>query len=223
MTTWRYIAPERMPKQLQTALDSGLLTVVNNAVVARVVTDPATGLASGVEYIDAATKARQHVSAKAVVLCASAIESVRLLLNSANAQHPNGLGNSSGTLGRYFMDQLPCLAVGEVPAATGTFKDTAAPADEFYNPSGGIFIPRFDHSAKPRGDYCFQGSIGRYGTDGKPARMSFFGFGMMQPSADNRITLDRAKRDAWGIPVAHIRCVMGDEDRKNLRGQIDAL
>ncbi|ARO15939.1 oxidoreductase protein (plasmid) [Ketogulonicigenium robustum] len=223
VTTWRYIAPERMPRQLQAAMDTGLLTIVNNAVVDRVITDPASGHATGVEYIDAETRQRSTVQAKAVVLCASPIESVRLMLNSASERHPQGLGNSSGALGRYFMDQLPCLAVGDMPSATGTFLDTAAPHDEFYNPSGGIFIPRFDHGTSPRGDYCFQGSIGRYGAADQPARLSFFGFGMMQPSPDNRVTLDKTKRDAWGIPAAHVRCVMGEDDKMHLRAQIAAL
>jgi choline dehydrogenase-like flavoprotein len=225
VTTWRYIAPvpERLPAPLREAMASGRLTLHNEAVVQKVLTDPQTGRATGVLFTDARTGRVGTAHASAVVLCASPVESVRLMLNSADKKHPDGLGNSSGTLGRYFMDQLPCLAVGAFPESNRTFLDTAAPPDPFYNPSGGIFIPRFDPQASARGDFCFQGSIGRYGVDGNPARMSFFGFGMMKPDAANRITLDPRKRDAWGIPVAHIRCVMGTEDKALLLQQIGVL
>ena len=50
-----------------------------------------------------------------VMLCASAIESVRLLLNSRSSRHPEGIGNSTGLLGRYFLEQTPSLIAGSVP------------------------------------------------------------------------------------------------------------
>ena len=59
------------------------------------------------------------MAANVVVVCASTIESIRLLLNSACAKHPGGIGNSSGMLGRYFMDQLPAMVFGTVPGSEG--------------------------------------------------------------------------------------------------------
>src|SRR3569833_620135 len=73
----------------------------------------------------------------------SPIESIRLLLNSATSSQPSGLANNSGTLGRYFMDQLPCIASGSFPKAKGGGATNPAPADPFYDPTGGIFIARF--------------------------------------------------------------------------------
>ena len=226
VTTWRYIAPDpdRMPKPLRLALATGRLQLINGAIVHRVLTDASGKVATGVEYIESQSRALRTAHARAVVLCASPIESVRLLLHSANASHPRGLANSSDTLGRYFMDQLPCLGVGHFPEAKGLFADTSAPPDAFYNPSGGIFIPRFAADAASRGEYCFQGSIGRFGNDpSAAARMSFFGFGMMLPDRDNRITLNPKRHDRWGIPIAHIRCAMGHEDRSNLRTQLAVM
>ncbi|MGO7428586.1 GMC family oxidoreductase, partial [Rhizobium ruizarguesonis] len=95
-------------------------------------TDEKTGRATGAEYIDRNTGAVSTARAVTVVLSASPIESVRLLLNSASAKHPDGLGNSSGALGRYFMDQLPCLAFGSFSKAKGWAPDESAPTDPFY-------------------------------------------------------------------------------------------
>lgn len=226
VVSWRYIAPdpERVPRPLRDAMESGRLRVRYNAVVRRVVTDDVTGLASGVAFADRTTGKEETVHAANVVVCASPIESVRLLLNSASARHPDGLGNSSGALGRYFMDQLPCLAFGSFPDARGWSMDDSAPADPFYNPSGGIFIPRFAEDDLARGDFDYQGSVGRSPVgDDEAAGLSFFGFGRMLPYADNRITLDPRKRDAWNIPVPHIRCVMGEEEKALLAQQEKTL
>ena len=226
VVSWRYIAPdaERMPKPLREALATGRLTIRHDAIVRRIMTNDRGQRATGAEFIDRVTGKVETVRAALVVLSASPIESVRLLLNSATASHPQGLGNSSGTLGRFFMDQLPCLAFGSFSKAKGWAADDSAPTDPFYNPSGGIFVPRFGTGDAGRDDFDYQGSIGRAPTpDDEPARLAFFGFGRMLPYDENRITLDAKRKDAWGIPVPHIRCVMGDEERSLLRRQEEVL
>ncbi|WP_137155177.1 GMC family oxidoreductase [Rhizobium sp. FKL33] len=226
VVSWRYIAPDagRVPKPLKDALASGNLTTKYNAVVRRITSDDKSGRATGAEFIDRATGTYSTARAAMVVLAASPIESVRLLLNSASAKHPDGLGNSSGALGRYFMDQLPCLAFGSFSGAKGWALDESAPTDPFYNPSGGIFIPRFGEDDAARGDFDYQGSVGRAPvSDHEDARLSFFGFGRMLPYADNRITLDARRKDAWNIPVPHIRCVMREEEHSLLKRQEETL
>ena len=226
VVSWRYIAPdgERTPKPLREALATGRLTIRHDAIVRRIMTDDSGRKATGAEFIDRVTGKIETARAALVVLSASPIESVRLLLNSANARHPQGLGNSSGALGRYFMDQLPCLAFGSFSKAKGWAVDDSAPTDPFYNPSGGIFVPRFGKGDAGRYDFDYQGSVGRAPTpDDSPARLAFFGFGRMLPYDDNRITLDARRKDAWGIPVPHIRCVMGDEEHALLRRQEEVL
>ncbi|MBB3395460.1 MULTISPECIES: GMC family oxidoreductase [unclassified Rhizobium] len=222
VVSWRYVAPdaERTPKPLREAQATGRLTIRHNAIVRRITTDDGGGQAAGAEFIDAVTGKVEIARAALVVLSASPIESVRLLLNSVSARHPEGLGNRSGTLGRYFMDQLPCLAFGSFQKAKGWAHDASAPTDPFYNPSGGIFIPRFGKNDPSRGDFDFQGSVGRAPTpDNQPSRLAFFGFGRMLPYADNRITLDVRRKDAWNIPVPHIRCAMHDEEHALLAQQ----
>ncbi|UIK08479.1 GMC oxidoreductase [Neorhizobium galegae] len=228
VVSWRYIAPEaeRIPRALRDAQSTSRLAIRYNAVVRRITTDSRTGMATGAEFTDSATGTTETVRASNVVVCASPIESIRLLLNSASSRHPQGLGNSSGTLGRYFMDQLPCLAMGSFPPVPGWMKDDSAPADPFYNASGGIFIPRFEPSGTggQSGDFAYQGAVGRAPvSSGTPARMAFFGYGQMLPHADNRVTLDSRKTDTWNIPVPHIRCVMAAGERDLLARQEETL
>jgi hypothetical protein len=79
-------------------------------------------------------------------------------------------------------------------------------------------------AAPKRGDFAFQGSVGRAPAgDDQPANLAFFGFGMMLPDADNRITLDPSRKDAWGIPVPHIRCVMHAPEQELIRKQEKTL
>src|SRR6266403_1717203 len=82
------------------ALSSGNCTLITNAVVSHVNMDDAANKARGVTYVDRATRQVKEVRGKAVILCAQALESTRILLNSATREYPNGLANSSGTLGR---------------------------------------------------------------------------------------------------------------------------
>ncbi|WP_138469156.1 GMC oxidoreductase [Poseidonocella sp. HB161398] len=226
VVSWRYVAaaPDRMLAPMREAKASGLLEIRHDAVVRRVLTDKA-GRAAGVEFTDRIGRDAHVARAAAVVLCASPVETVRLMLNSASDSHPDGLGNSSGKLGRYFMDQLPVLAQGQFPAARGWEEDRSPPADPFYAKPGGIFIARADRPVTERGEYAFQGSLGRAAVPDRndPAAFSFFGFGQMLPHEDNRITLDPARLDAWGIPVPHIRCVMHDYEKTLIQRQQEEL
>jgi len=231
VVSWRYAAPnlKRVPLPLLAAKETGRLTIRTDAIVKCITVDSATGKATGAEFIDRVTKKTETVSANVVVLCASTIESVRLLLNSASPKHPNGLGNSSGLLGRYFMDQCPSLMFGSVPGAKGWEMDDSAPPDPFYPPSGGIYIPRFqnlDSATNPdfRRGFAFQGTIGRgYVPDDSPAMFGIMGFGETPPYQDNRITLDPKRKDAWGIPAPHLKCSLSQNEHALLREQMRSV
>ena len=227
VVTWRYIGPEptRVLRPLREAIASGRLNIRYNTIARKVLTDDSGSRATGVEAIDTRTGKVTVFSARSVVLCASPVESIRLLLNSASDRHPEGLGNSSGLLGRYFVDQLPCVAAGSFPAAKGWSTADTAPSDPFYRPSGGVYLPRFlnpDGSAST--DFAYQGSIGRSRTaPDSPARLSFFGYGVLAPDPDNRVTLNPRRNDAWGMPIAHIRVKIGPEDKETLERELAAL
>ncbi len=228
---WRYMPPnaKRVPQPILAARATGRLTVRANAVVRRVLTDPATGKATGAEFIDRLSGKVETISAPIVVVCASPIESVRLLLNSAGGKHPNGLGNGSGNLGRYFLDQVPSLIMGSVPGRKGFELDDTVPSDPFYGVTGGVYVPRFenlDTTANPgflRG-YGYQGTVGRLFTaPERDAKFAFMGFGEMLPNPDNTISLNPKRKDRWGVPIPHIRCVMGENEKRLLRAQVDAM
>jgi choline dehydrogenase-like flavoprotein len=231
VVSWRYAAPnlKRVPLPILAARETGRLTIRTDAIVKRITVDPGNGKATGAEFIDRLTKKTETASAHVIVLCASTIESVRLLLNSATPKHPNGLANSTGMLGRYFIDQCPSQIYGSVPGTKGWELDDSAPPDPFYTPAGGVYIPRFQnldsvtHPKFLRG-FAVQGAIGRgYIPDDRPAVFGLMGFGETLPYFNNRITLDRHRKDAWGIPAPHIKCSLAQNEHELLREQTRSI
>lgn len=100
------------------ALQSGHVDVIANAM-AREVTVNEEGLATGVSYVDKSDMQEYHVTARIVVLAASACESARLLLNSKSEAHPNGLANSSNVVGKYLHDSTGAAMGGILPKLVG--------------------------------------------------------------------------------------------------------
>jgi choline dehydrogenase-like flavoprotein len=228
---WRYAAPNlhRVPLGIVAARKTGRLTTRTDAVVTKITIDPKTGRADGALYIDRLTKREHRVRADVVMLCASTIESIRLLLNSATAGHPNGLANSSGLVGRYFMDQTPSLLFGDDPDHPGFETIDPAPADPYYAPTGGVYIPRFDNLdgvTDPdfaRG-WAVQGTVGRLPVpEGHPGTVGLMGFGEMLAYEDNRVTLHARRKDAWGVPIPQIRLAVTDNERALMRTQVRGL
>lgn len=228
VVSWRYAAPNphRVPLGIAAARQTGRLTTRTDAVVRQITVDDTTGRATGAVFLDRRTKAEHHVTANVVVLCASAIESIRIMLNSACARHPDGLGNSSGLLGRYFMDQAPSLTFGSLPDRRGFERDDSAPFDPVYPAAGGVYIPRFlnlDGQPKDRlaRGVAFQGAIGRLPVpDDNAATFGLMGYGEMLPRHENVVSIDRRRFDAWGVPVPFIRCSVSDNERALMREQM---
>jgi choline dehydrogenase-like flavoprotein len=196
----------RVPLPVRLALLTGRLEIRPDAVVSRLLTDARSGKATGVEYIDRVTKEPRTVHGNVVVLCASAIESVRILLNSRSEKHPSGIGGSSGLLGRYLSDHVAythsgALSEGDV--------ETGLSEDGFDFGGTGLYIPSFCEK-EPKdfpGGYGIQVAIGR----GMPAWV-MSAYGEMQPRYENHVSLDPKVKDAWGIPVARIQCAHSGSD-----------
>ena len=226
--SWRFQAPflDRTPPGIREARATGRLTIRTNAVVSRITTSARTGLATGAVFIDAVTKREHRVAADIVMLCASAIESVRLLLGSGSGRHPAGLGNSNGLVGRYLMEQSMTLGFGDDARRPGYFGPSSqCEPDPFYGNSGGFLIPRYQNltgqSEPYKRGYSFQGLAGRVPVpEDCPAMFGFGAGGEMLPQYGNHVELSRRVRDRWGIPAARIVCRPNDNDRVMVRAAV---
>ncbi len=203
---------------LPAAERTGNMTVRPNSIVHEIIYDPDTQKATGVRIIDAETKEKYEYKARVIFLCASAIASASILMQSRSDRFPDGLGNDSGQLGRNIMDHH--FRVGARGVVDGY-------EDQYYSgrKPGGIYLPRFrnlggatDHPDFIRG-YGYQGGASRseygnvvaeasFGKDLKEAilkpgewTMNFNAFGEILPYEDNRMTLDYDKTDQWGLPT----------------------
>ncbi|MGH7506162.1 MAG: GMC oxidoreductase, partial [Longimicrobiales bacterium] len=217
---------------LPAAHATGRLTVRTHSIVASVLYDERQDRATGVRVIDALSRNETEYRARLIFLCASALESTRILLNTRTSRFPDGLANSSGELGRNLMDHtMGGGASGIVPGMEDRIVHGSRP--------NGIYIPRFrnvktKHTEFVRG-YGFQGGAGRDGwgrgaertgigaefkhglREPGPWSFTFYGFGECLPYATNAVTLDPERKDAWGIPALHVNAEWGDNERAHLQ------
>ena len=208
------------------ALKSGNTTLITDAMVYRVLTDPSTHKATGVMYIDRVTREVREVRARAVLLCAQALESARILFNSAEG----GLANSSGVLGHYLMDHT-WVAGG----ARGEFPDAPAPKPSLGAPRrpNGLYTIRMKNTINgPRekkylrgfgfqggGSTTFRMNAPGYGAAFKKGvldpltTVNLVGFGEVLPRFDNFVALDPKVVDKFGIPVLRITMTWGENEK----------
>lgn len=211
---------------LAAAMGTGRVQLRPDAVVSHLELDARGRRAEGVVFIDRRTGRTHRRSASAVVLCASAVESVRILLNTRTAEHPDGLGGDSDQLGRYFLDHVAGVSVsGTVPAAGAAPRPLPGPG---FVPV--CHIPDFGDGAR-----AFPGGYGisvfapdtlpmnarsaawAAACGGTPFRM--WASGEVLPRPDNRITL-AGRTDAWGVPQAHIRLAYGEAEHAMAADQV---
>jgi choline dehydrogenase-like flavoprotein len=217
---------------LPAAEKTGRMTLRPFSVVHSVSYDSKTGRALGVRVIDSRTRAAIEFRAKVIFLCASTLESVRILLNSSTPDSSNGLCNSSGELGHNLMDHV-----------MGSGAEATIPGNEDKVEIGrrpnGVYMPRFrnvktKHPEFLRG-YGYQGGAYREGWErgiaqvgfgpefkrslSRPGqwRFSLYGFGECLPNHNNFVELDKEKADAWGIPTLKIHCAFGENEDKMRR------
>jgi choline dehydrogenase-like flavoprotein len=216
--------PDPMPLPLRAAMATGNLTLRSNAVVTQVVTDPDGRRARGVALVGRHHRGSEEIRGRIIILCASAIETVRLLLHSKCARHPAGLGNSSGLLGRYLMDHCMTGISGELP---GRWPGATSGAPEAHDPhdlaSAYVYMPGFRNITEqaPSG---YEGSFSMLGAFGRRGSGFFLmAFGDMQPSPANDVQLDPQHRDPWGVPAARIRCVHRASDQALVADMVRVL
>jgi choline dehydrogenase-like flavoprotein len=214
---------------LPAAVATGNLTLRPWSIVTKILYDKDTKKATGVEVLDAETNQTYVYKAKIIFLNASTLNSAWVLMNSATDIWPDGLGSSSGELGHNLMDHH--LGVG----ASGTVEGYE---DKYYfgRRANGIYIPRFRNMFGEKRDYLrgfgYQGGGGREGYDhevaeysiGKeykealtepgPWTMGIGGFGEILPYHENKVTLDKTKKDKWGLNILNIDCELKDNELK---------
>ncbi|MCB9385267.1 MAG: GMC family oxidoreductase [Bryobacterales bacterium] len=209
---------------LKDAAATGNLTLVTDAVASHVVMDKSSGRATGVAYIDRNTREPKEVRGKVVLLCASTLESTRLLLNSA----PGGLANSSGALGHYLMDHVyHGYTTADFPELPRGQAWTGPPK----RPNG-LYIPRFRNldSTHTNGlirGYGYQGGVWPGYHFGAPGFGKSFkrairtdaswsanlhGFVECLPRYENHVSIDPEVTDAWGIPALRISMTWGENE-----------
>ena len=181
---------------------------------------------TGVRVVDTLTGQAEVIPARLVFLCASAMASTQILMNS----RPEGSGRShfdaSGTLGRYVMDHIFRVGVGgEIPGMTEYI--------EYGRRPGGVYIPRFRNVDGEEGvgfkrGYGYQGSAYRSPADPQgfgaamkhgmrqygPWRLSMGAFGECLPYEDNRVSLHPDKVDRFGLPLLRFDVTFRDNEMR---------
>ena len=180
------------------AMATGNLDLITNAMVREVTVGP-SGKATGSRLIDKTTGREHHVSARAVVLGASACETARLLLNSKSALFPDGLANSSGLVGKYIMDTVGADFGGQVPLL-----ESLPPHNEDGAGGGHVYVPWWLYKEQAAGKLGFaRGYHVEFGT----GKMMPEGYIDMGESADGRATFG-SRLQGGGAPLLWLLCFL---------------
>ena len=205
---------------LPAAMKTGNMTLRPYSIVHSIIYDVKKGKAVGVKVLDGETKEEIDFFANIIFLNASTLGSTFILLNSTSNRFPNGMGNASDQLGRNLMDhQYRAGAEGDVEGFEDKYYIGRRP--------NGIYIPRFRNIGKEkRTDYIrgfgYQGDGSREGWERGVAELSFgaelkealttpggwrfgiTGFGECLPYSDNRVTLNKDKKDVYGLSTLNV-------------------
>jgi choline dehydrogenase-like flavoprotein len=214
---------------LPAAMATGKLTVRPYSIVTRILYDKDKKRATGVEVLDAETNKTYTYTSKIVFVNASALNSAWILMNSATDVWPEGLGSSSGELGHNIMDHHYNLGAHGVMEG---YEDKYV----YGRRANGIYIVRFANLFGDKRDYLrgfgYQGGASRDGWQRSVAEMSvgaglkealaepgqwtigITAFGELLPYHENRVTLDKVKKDKWGLPILSMDAELKDNEKK---------
>ena len=207
------------------AYATGNLTVRPYSLVNNVIYDEQLRRATGVSVIDRESNKEEIFHARLIFINASTVGTAFILLHSTSHRFPNGLGNDSDQVGRNLMDHHKGVSISaDIPGLTDRYYYGRRPT--------GIFIPRFRNVTDKRADYSrgfFYGAAASRGPQpqdasiGQPLKeiltlpgdwkMSMWSFGECLPYADNRVTLNYEKKDAWDRPLVAIDCAFKDNEK----------
>ncbi|MBL8270161.1 GMC oxidoreductase [Steroidobacter sp.] len=220
---------------LPAAEKTGNMTLRPNSIVYELIYDEKQERATGVRVLDAETRQTTDYFAKVIFLCASTFGSAFIMMNSISSRFPNGFGNDSGELGCNIMDhQLEIGARADVDGYDDMYYTGRRP--------NGIYIPRYRNVGKDKRNYLrgfgYQGGAGRGGWTNlmldtklgkdlkeqaaEPGPWSFGlgGFGEILPYHDNRVTIDKTRKDKFDMPVLSFDATLRENElamRKDMR------
>lgn len=226
---------------LPAAMKTGNLTVRPYSLVKQVLYDQNSKKATGVEILDTETNQTYEFKSKIVFLCASTLNTAWVLFNSATDVWPGGLGSSSGELGHNVMDHH--YNVGASGSVEG-FEDQYV----FGRRANGFYIPRFVNLGSDKRDYLrgfgYQGGASREGWGREIAELNIggdfkdalaepgkwtigaTGFGEILPYHENKVSLDKNKKDKWGLPVLAMDAELKENElkmRKDMKEEMRAM
>lgn len=236
---------------LTPALNSGNLDILPNAM-AREVTVDKNGKATGVTYIDKVDGSEHHAKGRIVVLAASSQESVRLLLNSKSNLFPEGLGNSTGLVGKYITDSVSSSFSAQIPAFENMpiHNEDGVVGQQTYMPwwmckeqlAGKLDFPGGYKLLMVSGRKMPNLNAGRgydrynddeeilYGRRLKEEARRYYGSfqgigaqGFMAPNDDCYSELDPEVKDKWGIPVLRFHWKFSDDELKQVAHQQEMM
>jgi len=182
------------------------------------------GKARRVLYFDREGR-EQAVAAKIVVVAGNAVETARLLLLSASGQFPNGLANSSGLVGKHFMEHLAVFARGVLPDHSDPWRGTPTGGmiqDDYATNQANSFARGWTTVVTSVGPWPLSeaGRIGGWGAEHKTRMKDAFGhsvclasIGEQLPNVNNQVALDPTRKDSFGLPVPLLINVPGVNDR----------
>ena len=225
--------------------NGGQVKLFVNAMVRAVNTND-KGRATGVSFVNKDDRKEYSIKGKTVVLAASACSTARILLNSKSAQHPSGLGNSSGLVGRYVHDSTGASRAAFVPGLMNrktNYNEDGVGGMHVYTPWwldnkkldfprgyhievwGGMGMPSYGFGFNPNDlNKHFDLPVGGYGNglrdDVKKYYGSIVGFGGRGesiPQYNNYCEIDESTVDEWGIPVLKFNYQWTDYEKKQVK------
>ena len=214
---------------LPAAMATGRLTLRPFSIVKEILYDKDKKRATGVRILDAETNKTYDYFSKIVFLNASALNSAWVLMNSATDVWDGGLGSSSGELGHNVMyHHFRCGASGKAEGYDDKYVYGKRP--------NGIYLVRYRNLFGDKRDYVrgfgYQGGASRQGWGREIAEMNIGGefkdalcepgqwsmglgaFGETLPYHENKISLDKTKKDKWGLPVLAMDVEIKDNEHK---------
>ena len=228
------------------SLKGGFVDLYTDSMV-REVTSDRNGRATGISYINKKNGREYKLKSKVVILGASSCSSARILLNSKSNAHPNGLGNSSGLIGKYLQDTVGTSKQIFVPELMNrkTYNEDGVGGAHVYTPwwlhdkkldfpigyhietsYRNLGMPQFGIGGYIPNDFnkFFGLRVGGYGEQIRKDVKKYWGStislesrGGAIPDIKNYCEIDENKKDKYGIPVLKFNYNWADSEFNQAR------